>query len=46
MLPFYRPFDGADAGFDPDDHLAVDPRLGTWEDLAALGRGPRRSWRT
>ena len=39
VLPFYRPFDGADAGFDPDDHLAVDPRLGTWEDLAALGRG-------
>jgi sucrose phosphorylase len=39
VLPFYRPFDGADAGFDPDDHLAVDPRLGTWEDLAELGRG-------
>jgi sucrose phosphorylase len=38
VLPFYRPFDGADAGFDPDDHLAVDPRLGTWEDLAALAR--------
>jgi sucrose phosphorylase len=39
VLPFYRPFDGADAGFDPDDHLAVDPRLGTWDDLAALGQG-------
>jgi sucrose phosphorylase len=39
VLPFYRPVDGADAGFDPDDHLAVDERLGTWEDLAALGRG-------
>ena len=38
-LPFYRPYDGADAGFDPDDHLAVDPRLGTWDDLAALARG-------
>jgi sucrose phosphorylase len=36
VLPFYLPYDGADAGFDPDDHLAVDPRLGTWDDLAAL----------
>jgi sucrose phosphorylase len=39
VLPFYRPYDGADAGFDPDDHLSVDPRLGTWDDLAALARG-------
>ena len=39
VLPFYRPFDGADAGFDPDDHLTVDPRLGTWDDVAALARG-------
>jgi sucrose phosphorylase len=39
VLPFYRPYDGADAGFDPDDHLAVDPRLGTWDDVAALARG-------
>ena len=39
VLPFYRPYDGADAGFDPDDHLAVDPRLGTWDDLVALARG-------
>ena len=39
VLPFYQPFDGADAGFDPDDHLAVDPRLGTWDDLAALAQG-------
>lgn len=39
VLPFYRPFDGADAGFDPDDHLEVDPRLGTWDDVAALARG-------
>ncbi len=39
VLPFYLPHDGADAGFDPDDHLAVDPRLGTWDDLAALARG-------
>ena len=39
VLPFYRPFDGADAGFDPEDHLEVDARLGTWSDVAALGRG-------
>jgi len=25
VLPFYRPYDGADAGFDPADHTAVDP---------------------
>lgn len=36
VLPFFTPVDGADAGFDPTDHLAVDARLGTWEDLAAL----------
>lgn len=39
VLPFYRPYDGADAGFDPDDHLAVDPRLGSWDDVTALARG-------
>jgi sucrose phosphorylase len=37
VLPFYRPYDGADAGFDPDDHLSVDPRLGGWDDVRALG---------
>jgi sucrose phosphorylase len=37
VLPFYRPYDGADAGFDPADHTAVDPRLGTWADLRRLG---------
>ena len=36
VLPFYRPFDGADAGFDPRDHTEVDPRLGSWDDIAAL----------
>jgi len=36
VLPFYLPYDGADAGFDPEDHLTVDPRLGTWDDLRAL----------
>jgi len=37
LLPFFFPIDGADAGFDPVDHTQVDPRLGTWEDLRALG---------
>ena len=40
LLPFFVPFDGADAGFDPVDHGTVDPRLGTWidvQDLAADG---------
>ncbi|MDQ4103156.1 MAG: sucrose phosphorylase [Actinomycetota bacterium] len=37
VLPFFLPYDGADAGFDPVDHLTVDPRLGSWEDLRRLG---------
>ena len=37
VLPFYRPYDGADAGFDPQDHTEVDARLGSWDDIAALG---------
>jgi sucrose phosphorylase len=36
VLPFFTPVDGADAGFEPVDHRAVDPRLGTWADLDAL----------
>jgi sucrose phosphorylase len=36
VLPFFTPFDGADAGFDPVDHTAVDPRLGAWDDVRAL----------
>jgi sucrose phosphorylase len=36
LLPFYDPIDGADAGFDPSDHTRVDPRLGSWNDVAAL----------
>lgn len=36
VLPFYTPYDGADAGFDPVDHTAVDPRLGSWADVADL----------
>jgi sucrose phosphorylase len=39
VLPFYRPYDGADAGFDPEDHTEVDPRLGSWADIAALSSG-------
>lgn len=39
VLPFFVPYDGADAGYDPVDHLRVDRRLGTWEDVGALGRG-------
>ena len=39
LLPFYRPFDGADAGFDPRDHTEVDERLGSWDDLRALAGG-------
>ena len=38
ILPFFTPFDGADAGFDPIDHTAVDPRLGDWDDVAELAR--------
>jgi sucrose phosphorylase len=36
ILPFFTPFDGADAGFDPVDHAAVDPRLGGWDDVRAI----------
>jgi len=38
LLPFFYRIDGADAGFDPIDHMQVDPRLGTWEDLRHLGQ--------
>jgi sucrose phosphorylase len=38
VLPFFTPFDGADAGFDPVDHTEVDPRLGSWADVAALNQ--------
>lgn len=38
LLPFFDPIDGADAGFDPIDHTAVDRRLGSWDEIAALGR--------
>ena len=38
LLPFFDPIDGADAGFDPVDHLRVDPRLGDWGDVHELSR--------
>ena len=41
ILPFFRPYDGADAGFDPEDHTEVDPRLGSWADVSALSAGYR-----
>jgi len=37
LLPFYYPIDGSDAGFDPIDHTQVDSRLGSWQDVKALG---------
>ena len=36
LLPFFYPIDGADAGFDPIDHTAVDPQLGGWNDVKDL----------
>ena len=36
LLPFFHRIDGADAGFDPIDHTAVDARLGSWEDIRTL----------
>ena len=38
VLPFFTPFDGADPGYDPDDHTAVDQRLGTWADVSRIAR--------
>ncbi|MDF1605784.1 sucrose phosphorylase [Nocardioides sp. YIM 152315] len=39
VLPFFTPYDGADAGFDPVDHTVVDPRLGDWSDVQAMRDG-------
>jgi len=36
LLPFFTPIDGADAGFDPTDHLQIDPRLGDWAGMQRL----------
>lgn len=38
ILPFYYPIHGADAGFDPIDHTQIDPCLGSWGDIKALGQ--------
>ena len=38
LLPFYYPIHGADAGFDPIDHTQIDPCLGDWADIKALGQ--------
>ena len=38
LLPFFYPIDGEDAGFDPIDHLSIDPRLGNWSDMVELGQ--------
>jgi sucrose phosphorylase len=38
VLPFYERIDGADAGFDPEDHTRVDARIGTWDDVAAISQ--------
>ena len=37
VLPCFTPYDGVDAGFDPANHRSIDPRLGDWADLRALG---------
>jgi len=39
LLPFFEPIDGADAGFDPVDHTAVDARIGSWSAIAELAQG-------
>ena len=36
VLPFFHPYDGDDAGFDPIDHTIVDPRLGNWADFKRI----------
>lgn len=38
LLPFYDSIHGADAGFDPIDHTRIDPCLGSWVDIKALGQ--------
>ena len=38
ILPFYYPIHGVDAGFDPIDHTQIDPCLGSWGDIKALGQ--------
>lgn len=38
VLPFFHPYDGDDAGFDPIDHKIVDPRLGDWQDFNRISK--------
>ncbi|MFM5903676.1 MAG: alpha-amylase family glycosyl hydrolase [Microbacteriaceae bacterium] len=38
VLPFFHPYDGDDAGFDPIDHTIVDPRLGNWTDFDRISK--------
>jgi sucrose phosphorylase len=38
LLPFYYSIHGVDAGFDPIDHTQIDPCLGNWADIKALGQ--------
>lgn len=38
LLPFFNPIDGEDAGFDPIDHTEVDKRVGSWDDVANIGK--------
>jgi len=38
LLPYFTPFDGADAGFDPADHTLVDERLGDWNAIGELSK--------
>ncbi|MFM7014615.1 MAG: alpha-amylase family glycosyl hydrolase [Actinomycetota bacterium] len=38
VLPFFHPYDGDDAGFDPIDHTIVDPRLGDWSDFDRISQ--------
>jgi sucrose phosphorylase len=37
ILPFFLSVDGMDAGYDPIDHGMVDPDVGTWQEIRALG---------
>lgn len=37
VLPYFYPIDGSDAGFDPIEHTRVDPRVGDWHHVQALG---------
>ena len=45
ILPFFTPFDGADAGFDPIDHTKVDPRSAAGTTSPNSPR-PTTSWST